>query len=591
MKRMSTTETAPAPAAPAEAASVEEVQQGWRALTLRVGQLEAEKTALEHENKALRKMLERVIEHRQKSHSELVLLLTGLVSKLPINDVGVIVSKLVEHNDNVSQMLAALVSGTAAASVPPPVVLQTLDQTKRELMAAIKPLVEELLQLEAPFEPELLQALLTQPDLFFSPRMVRANRCFIKGQVPKERVLREFSDQALGFFTDMTTDPKVNPRPKPDEIALAFRSDFETLFQQYPNALPEKRQALFALYHRIQRSKAATEQARAQRIAFQRLSFLIELLYYYEHQNTEAPDVIFAQRLPALVEQLVLGGSQDVLSEKQLAVVESLMAFIINPDHRLMIVNNVGKAGGTAKTLKFVLRLRSEKVLDVHEVVAEFVRHLLPDPHKAPSQESLTAILRLIHPAMQRLVAKAIRACDRLRKDQTDALGRGIAKDLGLTGLEEEAKAEAALPPEVERRMAWGKITEMIARRTDAHAIAAAIRDRLNAKYDAEEIRQSWMTLIEAEPLALIKIFCYVPYLPSGKTDPIARPVIETYVSRLTHEKYAATYNKVVKSLRTMFAAKADSPTLVTFMALVRWASSESANKLCADIGMPVPAV
>src|SRR5215813_833163 len=104
---MTETESPPAPVA-----SMEELQKGWPELKLRVGQLENEKSALQQENKSLRALLERVIDHRQKSHSELVLLLTALVSKLPINDVGVIVSKLVEHNNNVSQILAALGKGT-----------------------------------------------------------------------------------------------------------------------------------------------------------------------------------------------------------------------------------------------------------------------------------------------------------------------------------------------------------------------------------------------------------------------------------------------------------------------------------------------
>jgi hypothetical protein len=132
------------------ATSVEEIQKGWHELTLRVGQLEVEKAALEQENKALRHLLERVIEHRQKSHGELILLLTALVSKLPLNDVGVIISKLVEHNTNVSQVLAALAKGTADVALPQPTVLKTLDHTKRELVAALKPLVQELIQLEAP---------------------------------------------------------------------------------------------------------------------------------------------------------------------------------------------------------------------------------------------------------------------------------------------------------------------------------------------------------------------------------------------------------------------------------------------------------
>src|SRR2546426_11166676 len=132
----------------ATAAPLEEIQQGWRELTLRVGQLEAEKCALEQENKSLRFLLEKVIEHRQKSHSELVLLLTGLVSKLSVSDVGAIISKLVEHNTNVSEFLAALIKGTVGEALPQPEILKTLEQTKRDLRAALKPAVEELIQLD-----------------------------------------------------------------------------------------------------------------------------------------------------------------------------------------------------------------------------------------------------------------------------------------------------------------------------------------------------------------------------------------------------------------------------------------------------------
>src|ERR1041385_4085352 len=93
--------------------SVEQIQREWHELSSRVNRLELEKISLEQENKTLRFLLERVIDHRQKSHSELVLLLSGLVSKLPLSDVGIFVSKLVEHNKEVSQTLAALVKGTA----------------------------------------------------------------------------------------------------------------------------------------------------------------------------------------------------------------------------------------------------------------------------------------------------------------------------------------------------------------------------------------------------------------------------------------------------------------------------------------------
>src|SRR6267378_2553888 len=130
---------------PKRLTSIEEIQKGWNDLTLRVAQIEAEKAALEEENKQLRLLLERVIDHRQKSHNELVLILTGLVSKLPINDVGVVVSRLVEHNTSVNLVLAALHKGTVDVVMPEPVVLKTLEQTKRELRELVRPAVEELI--------------------------------------------------------------------------------------------------------------------------------------------------------------------------------------------------------------------------------------------------------------------------------------------------------------------------------------------------------------------------------------------------------------------------------------------------------------
>jgi hypothetical protein len=573
------------------AVSVEDVQKGWHELRLRVEQLEADRSALEAENKTLRSLLERALDHRQKSHSELVLILTSLVSKLPLNDVGVIVAKLVEHNTNLCQVLAAMAKGTAEADLPQPEVLKTLEHAKRDLLAALKQTLEELIKLDPPLERELLETLGTQPDLFFSPRMVRANRCFIKGQVPRERVIREFGEEALIFFKDVTTDPKLNPRPKPEEIVLAFKSDFEALFQQHEAIIPQKRERLQALHQQVQRSKSPKDPGRSQRSTFQRLSFVIELLHYYENQSTEAPDVIFAQRLPALIEQLGVAGPHEPLDEKMVAQLEALLAFIVSLDHRLMVINNVGKSGGTGKTLKYVLRLRAERVPDLDHVVTEFVRHLIPPPpEKPPAPQALATVLRLVRPDAQRRVAKAIIAYDRLRKADAEALGKALGAELGLTGLDEETKAQEALPPEMERQLAWAKIKDLIGRRTDAASVANVIRERLHAKYDSDEIRQSWITLTEADPMSLIRIFCQLPFRADGRTDPIARTVMETYVTRLTHEKYASTYHKVLNSLRNMFHAKPDSPTLLNFIALVKWAGPDAVNKLCADVGMPVPA-
>jgi len=572
-------------------ASVEEVQQGWHELKLRIGQLEAERAALEHDNKTLRSLLERVVEHRQKSHSELVLLLSNLVSKLPINDVGVIVSRLVEHNAHVGEVCALLAKGKADTTLPQPMVLRALDQTKRDLAAAVKPAVGELIKLDPPLEKEMLEALVKDPESSFSAKVVRAARCFVKGQLPKDRIVRDFGELALVFFNDMTTDPRRNPRPKPEEIVLAFKNEFEELLKQDSTLPPEKQQELQALHQRVQRSKGQTETARAQRIAFAKLSFILELLHYYGHQNTEAPEGIFAQRLPALIEQLVIAGPQENLDEKLIAQAEALMAHVISPDNRLMVVNNVGKAGGLAKTLKFVLRLRIEKISDqnqalLNEIIPAFVRHLIPTENP-PSPQSLTAVLRLIPMEMQRLVALTIKASDRLRKPAAEALVKALGAELGLTGLEETVKAAAALPPEMEREKAWDEVKELITLRREPAAIATAIRNRLHARYDPDEVKQSWLTLCEADVMTFIRTFCQLPYLADGSTDSVARAVMESYVTRLMHEKYAATYKKVVNSLKNMFHANAHSPTLGNFMSLVKWVDADAAKKLSADIGMP----
>jgi len=573
-------EATPAAAAAPDAAAAAGLQE-------RLARLEAEQGALAQELRALRTLVERVVEHRQKSHSDLVLLLTRLASKLPVSDVGVLIAALLEHQTHVAETCAALLKGKAEVVLPPPAVLQALEQTKRDLAAAVQRAVEELIRLETPLETDLLRALSGQPDLFFSPAGVRATRCFLKGQVPRERIVREFGEAALAFFNDQTTDPKLNPRPKPEEIALGFKDDFEARLGQDTTLPADRREALRTLYERVQRSRAPTPAARAQRNAFTRLSFLLELLHYYQHQHTEAPDLVFAQRLPALLEQLALAHGAEGLEADGIAQAEALLALVAHPDHRLMVINNVGKAGGAARTLKYILRFRATPADAPDAIVSEFVRHLLPAPlQRPPPPGEVAGLLRLIPPAAQRAVVKGLWHSDRLPKDQAEALARAVGKELGLSGLE-EAPAPAPLPPETERQMAWERIKDLIRRRAEPGVIAAAVRDRLQARYDAEEVRQSWLTLLEAEVMTLIRVICQLPYRADGTTDPLARPILESYINRLLHEKYAAVYHKVVNSLRHVFHAKPDSPTLLNFLALAGWVNPAAAEQLRRDIGMP----
>ena len=551
-------------------------------MILRVEQLETACGGLEAENKQLRQLLERVIEHRKKSHAELVTIITTLVAKLPMNDLGVIIARLVEHSNLVNEISAALVGGRADDAVLQPALLKNLDKTRRDLTAAIKPLVEELVQLEAPFEAGLLQGLVAQPESFFAPAVARANRGFVKGQVARERIVREFGEGALPFFKDLTTDVKNNPRPKPEEIMLGFVGDFETQLAQAAGGVA-KAAELLALFQKVRQSRATTDVARAQKNAFLKLSFVLELLHYYENQSTESPDVIFAQRLPPLIEQLVLTGD-DKLDEKLIQLAESLLAHILNGDHRQAVINNVGKAGGLGRTLRFVLTFRTEKVTDPIPVAIEFVKHLVP-ADKVPTATALATVFRLVPATQHRRIVEVIMASERLRKGDAEQLGKAVAKELGLP----EQPVAAGMSPEKEQQLIWDRIKEMIVSRSSPAEITAAIRTRLHAKYDADEVKSSWLTLSESDPMTLVRVFCLLPYLPDGQTDPVARAVLEAFANRLTHEKYAATYTKVIGALKNLHKVKADSPALVNFVTLVKWVDADSAAKIAQDIGMALP--
>lgn len=565
--------------------SVAKIQKEWMDLTLRMAQTETECGALEQENKALRTLLERVIEHRQKSHGELVTLLTTLVSKLPLNDVGVIVARLMEHNHQVTEVSASLIKGKLDDNFLQPALLKNLDKTKRDLAAAATLEVAELLKLETPFESCLLQSLLEKPDNFFSAAFARANRGFVKGQLPRERILKEFGAEALIFFKDVTTDVKFNPRPKPEEIMLAFKPEFAELLAQNPAG--GHRPELEALHKKIQQGRENNEHSRAQKKSFLRLSFFLELLHYYENQSTESPDVVFAQRLPPVIEQLAITGERDTLDEKSLLAAEALLAMIINTDHRKAVVNNIGKAGGLARVLRYTLAFRVEKLSDADPLTQECIKHLIPQG-AAPTSAALATVLKLFNPHMQQAAIRAIAATDRLRKEDAEKLGKAVAQELGLKDILERLNEQSTLTPERERQLAWDHIKDLIGTRTTPNEVIATIRKRLHNRYEADEVKACWLVLTEADAMIFVRVFCLFPYMPDGQADPLARPILETFVTRLIHEKYAATYAKVLGALKNLHKVKADSPALVNFVALVKWVDSEAAAKLAKDIGMAV---
>ncbi|MEY4916342.1 MAG: hypothetical protein RL616_255 [Verrucomicrobiota bacterium] len=558
--------------------SVDKIQRNWSDLTLRVAQLETGNSALEQENKNLRQLLERAVEYRKKSHGELVTLITTIVSKMQFNEVGVLVARLMEHGQQVNEISSAIIKGKNDDTMLQPAILKMLDKTKRDLNAAVKPLVDELISLKTSLDTVMLQSLVEKPDNFYNAHVVRASRGFVKCQVPRERIVREFGDEALIFFKDLTTDPKFNPRPKAEEIMLAFAPDFDALLQQNPNVAAAKRDELIAFYQKARDSRTS----RTQKVAFLKLSFIIELLHYYENSSTESPDVIFAQRMPPLIEQIVVTGEHDSPDEALIKQAETLLALVISPDHRMAVVNNFGKSGGLARTMRFILTFRALTFNEHDPVTMEFLRQLL-GLEKVTRTVAFATALKLINADGQKAVLRCLVNSGRLRREEAEPLAKTIAKEIGLP--------EEEIFPKIEggggaSGGGWENIKLLIASRAAPNDITVAIRNRLHSKYDSDEVKQSWLILAESEPMTLVRVFCLLPYLPDGQTDPIARAVLESYANRLTHEKYAATYTKVVGALKNLFKVKADSPALVNFVSLVKWVDPASADKIARDVGM-----
>jgi hypothetical protein len=234
-----------------------------------------------------------------------------------------------------------------------------------------------------------------------------------------------------------------------------------------------------------------------------------------------------------------------------------------------------------------VLTFRAVKLTEMDSDTLELLKHMI-SAGRVPKIEALLPILRLIPQDMQIVVVRAIASTERLRREDAENVARSLAKELGLKDLEDRLIAKSIVSPEQERKMVWTAIEDLIASRATPGDIAAAIRNRLHDKYDADELKQSWLTMTGTDPMSFIRIFCLLPYLPDGQTDLTVRPVLESFVQRLLHEKYAATYAKILTTLRNMFKARADGPALVNFIALVKWIDPEAAAKLAKDIGMTV---
>ncbi len=148
-------------------------------------------------------------------------------------------------------------------------------------------------------------------------------------------------------------------------------------------------------------------------------------------------DVVFAQRLPGAIEQLVLGGSSEELDLKLIERAGRLLGCIINPGHRQMVINNINKGGGIRRLLKYVLRLQTPKASDLDETVPEFIKALVPNRAVPPKAHDLqTAAIQLIDETMRKTVLRALMPTDRINRNDSGLTGESYGFRAGRGRLE-----------------------------------------------------------------------------------------------------------------------------------------------------------
>ena len=312
----------------------------------------------------------------------------------------------------------------------------------------------------------------------------------------------------------------------------------------------------------------------------------MELLHYYENQSTESPDVVFAQRLPPLVEQLVVTGENDTLDEKFIKQAEELLSHIISARTRQAVVNNFGKAGGASRTLRFILTFRSAIFTEHDPVTADFVKHLLAG-QKNPAPGPIVTVLRFLNAEAQKVVVRAILNSERLGREDSERLARELIKEFWVCRSCQPAEWRAAsLRQNTHESLGHHQGTHRPSRfaKRNHQAPSANSSTPSTTPTKSNKAGSSWPNPIRCRS-SVYSACCLI--------CPTARPILlrglfRDVSSRLTHEKYATTYTKVVNALKNLHKVKADSPALLNFIALVRWVDPTSADKLVHDIGMAV---
>ena len=111
-------------------------------------------------------------------------------------------------------------------------------------------------------------------------------------------------------------------------------------------------------------------------------------------------------------------------------------------------------------------------------------------------------MLRFLSPEAQRVVVRAILNSDRLRREDAEPLGQELIKELGLPQI------AISRPDGISDKTQMGPVHHQGTDRQPrfANEITEAIRKQLHAKYDADEVKQSWLVLAESRNQVLVTI-------------------------------------------------------------------------------------
>ncbi len=228
---------------PGPVPSVEEIQKAWRELTLKVGQLDAELTAAQQDNKVLRSLMERMIEHRQRSHSELI-----THSHRPRRQIA-------PQRPRRHRLAAGRAQRAGRRGFRQPCQGENRGRSAaaRHPEGAGENQARPRHRLEGPppgnwrgstrhSRPASSSRSSSSRTPFSRPPSSAPPAVTSRATSPRERVVKEFGEEALVFFKDLTTDVEIQSAPQAGRnragLQKRFRGAAEKQFRHQPRQTP-----------------------------------------------------------------------------------------------------------------------------------------------------------------------------------------------------------------------------------------------------------------------------------------------------------------------------------------------------------------